>query len=230
MKGLIVASLFVAGTAAAQAPGEVYESEPVAPPGMAPVVAQPQPQPPPPPPPPKDRRWSVGLGIGSLSLAPHHQPDNSSDFSLGMIALRWRPFRHLELELALSGGGTSEDSYEQREVSQGVFALRWRFNPQAKWNLWAMAGMGSLTVTDTNYGEGVQQSTLQFGLGLERRWNRFALQLEGRLVGVAPPEEEDVPPMADVRQPGQPTPPYESTPMADGWKGGQLVLSGNFYF
>jgi len=191
------------------------------PPGMAPVAPPPQEAPPPPPPP--ERRWSIGLGIGSLNIAPHHDPESENVFSVGMIAVRWRPFRHLELELALSGGNTDSESDKQREVSQGVFALRWRFNPQSKWNIWAMAGMGTLKVSDAYYGEGPEQSTLQFGLGLERRWSRFALQLEGRIVGVAPPDDEDT-------MPSYPNQSYDSGYVNDGWKGGQLVLSGNFYF
>ena len=61
-----------------------------------------------------------------------------------------------------------------------MLSLRYRFSPQRNWNWWLGAGMGSLAVT---YGgdsddavDAAQQSTLQFAVGLERRWSRFALQ------------------------------------------------------
>src|SRR5262245_25914184 len=103
--GVVIASLFVGGSAFAQALGdtEVATDEAVAPPGMAPTVA------PVPAPPPPERRWSVGLGFGSLGLAPHHDPENESHFSVGQIAVRYRPWRHLEIELALSGGTEKYD-------------------------------------------------------------------------------------------------------------------------
>ena len=238
--GLIVGSLFVAGTAFAQAPGEVYGSdsgsapgaESVSPPGMVPVA-----QPPPPPPPPvRERRWSVGLGIGGLSLSPH-QSEESTDFNLGMIAVRWRPWGHLEAELAFSGGSESGDEYYDApsEFSQAVFALRYRFNPLSKWNFWAMAGMGTMTVKKQYEDQGPSQSTLQFGGGLERRWTRFALQAELRIVGVAPVDQGDAPSVmvsGDVKTPGEPVPPNQpdSSMYGHGWRGGQFVLTGNFYF
>jgi len=224
--GLIVASLFVVGTAYAQAPGEYEE---VAPPGMAPPVA-----PAPPPPPPREQRWSVGLGVGSLGLAPHHDPENESHFSIGQLAVRWRPWRHLELELALSGGGEKlQDGTEgDREVGSGVLGLRYRFNPHARWNGWLMAGMGSLTVSykDATDDErkALKQSTLQFGGGIERRWTHFALEAELRAVGVAPLENKDQPMTTVITTSTMTTPPPTTT--VDGWKGGQLTISGNYYF
>jgi len=236
--GVALASLFMAGTAYAQAPGdtdEVAAEGEIAPPGMAAPVA---PQPPPPPPPAPERRWSVGLGLGSLGLAPHHDPENETHFSIGQIAVRYRPWRHLELELALSGGGEKYDdgSDGDREVSSGVLALRYRFNPLKKWNLWLMAGMGGLTVSPKDATDeerkALGQSTMQFGVGLERRWTRFALQAELRAVGVAPIDGyEDQPVM--TTQPvssTMPVPPATTTYYGDGWKGGQLAITGNYYF
>ncbi|HUS26999.1 MAG TPA: hypothetical protein VMZ53_00765 [Kofleriaceae bacterium] len=244
--GLVLGSLVLCGlssAAYAQAPGDYYEGdETLAPPGMAPEVA---PDPAPAPPPVRQRRWSVGLNFGGLNVAPHTQPENESEFGVGQLALRYRPWRHLEIELALGGGREQlEDGTEgEREVSTSVLALRYRFNPQKRWNWWLMAGMGSFAVTNQwasdDEKEAAVQSTLQFGVGLERRWHRFALQLEIRAVGVAP-NEDDMTVYdgggAVPTAPGEtmePTPPPKDptySPAADGWKGGQTTIGASYYF
>ena len=238
--GFVLAPLLVSSVAYAQAPGDYYEEGSGAP-GITPVVVAPT------PPPPKPRRWSVGLGIGSVNLAPHVAPENETEFSVGQLAVRYRMTRHLELELAFAGGREQvHDEYEgkregDREVSQAVLGLRYRFNPQRKWNLWVMAGLGSLAVTHHEASDEerdyAQQSTLQFGAGLERRWSRFALQLELRAVGVAPHEREgfdDAPVVTEPTRPGMetPLPPEQdmTTYANDGMSGGQVILSGNYYF
>jgi hypothetical protein len=238
---VVLASLFVATTAYAQAPGDYTEDQTAAPgevvaaPGMvAPVVVVPT------PPPPKPRRWSVGLGVGSLSLAPHSAPDVETEYGVGQLAVRYLATRHLEIELALSGGHEKmEDGKDgDREVNQGVLALRYRFSPGRRWNWWVMAGMGSLAVTQHEATKEERdlaaQSTLQFGAGLERRWSRFALQLEMRAVGVKAHDVEDAPVAGGtlVDAGGLMTPPKEpmTTDAGDGMAGGQMVLSGNYYF
>ncbi len=231
---VVLASLFVATTAYAQAPGDYYEEGSGAPGMVAPV----DPAVVPTPPPPKPRRWSVGLGVGSLSLAPHSAPDVETEFGLGQLAVRYLATRHLEIELAFAGGREKLDdgSEGDREVSQGVLALRYRFSPGRRWNWWLMAGMGSLAVTregatkdERDY---AQQSTLQFGAGLERRWQRFALQLELRAVGVKAHDVEAMPVRGTITgADGMALPPEDvATDAGDGMAGGQLVFSGNYYF
>jgi hypothetical protein len=230
---VVLASLFVASSAYAQAPGDYDEGT------GAPGMAEPQVVAPTPPPPP--RRWSVGLGIGSLSLAPHDAPDAKTEYGVGQIAVRYLATRHLEIELAFGGGREQLDDGNEgsHEVSQGVLALRYRFSPQHTWNWWLMAGLGSLAVTHTDATDdehdAAQQSTLQFGAGLERRWSRFALQLELRAVGV---KAHDAPEAMPVRggvetDPDGMVPPPDVYPVSDagdGKSGGQLIISGNYYF
>ena len=237
---VILGSLVVASTAYAQAPGDysgdAEYGEDIAPPSMAPVVAPAVVVAPPPP----QRRWSVGIGFGNLELAPHTAPDASTDFDIAQLYVRYRPWRHIELELALGGGHETDGEYSDgyRDVSSAVLSVRYRFSPHRRWNWWLMAGMGSLAVTNEYASdeerEDAGQSTLQFGAGIERRWTRFALQFELRAVGVAPHETGD---MAPKVEPAYPTnvmtpPPDYSTPdrSNDGWAGGQFVLSGNYYF
>ncbi len=235
---VILGSLVVASTAYAQAPGDYsgdgeYGGD-IAPPSMAPVVAPVVVAPP-----PRQRRWSVGLGFGNLELAPHSAPDNSTDFDIAQLYVRYRPWRHLEIELALGGGHETDGEYNDgyREVSTAVLALRYRFSPHRRWNWWLMAGMGSLAVFNEGTADEDRddaQSTLQFGAGIERRWTRFALQFELRAVGVAPHETDDMAPKAEPVYPTntmQPPPDYTTTDRAhDGWAGGQFVFSGNYYF
>jgi len=237
---LVLASLFVAATAYAQAPGDYEEGTGA--PGMAtPVVVVPT------APPPPIRRWSVGLGFGSLSLAPHSAPDVETQYSVGQLAVRYLATRHLEIELAFGGGSEQlEDGQKgDREVSQGVLALRYRFSPGRTWNWWVMAGMGSLAVTHTEATKQerdlAEQSTLQFGAGLERRWSRFALQLEFRAVGVKAHDAADAMPVGGTltdaggmtKTPEMPVPPPGTTTTndaGDGMAGGQMVITGNYYF
>lgn len=238
--GLVIVPLLLATSAYAQAPGDDsqapadYQDGDIAPPGMAPpapVVVTPAP-------PPRVRRWSLGLGLGSLSVAPHHAPDAGTEFSVGQLAVRYLATRHLELELAMSGGDESTDGYAgDREVHSMVLGARYRFQPQHRWNWWLMAGMGSFAVnsqsaSDQERSDAVQ-STLQFGLGIERRFNRFAIQLEGRAVGVKPNDEGDMATSVPVKSDDpnmQPPPPLYPTATRDGWAGGQITISGNFYF
>jgi hypothetical protein len=235
---VVLASLFVATTAYAQAPGDYAEGtaapdEAVAAPGtVAPVVVVPT------PPPPKPRRWSVGLGVGSLSLAPHNAPDVETEYGIGQLAVRFLATRHLEIELAFGGGAEKLEDGEEgdRQISQGVLALRYRFSPGRRWNWWLMAGMGSLSVTRAEptkeEREQAEQSTLQFGVGLERRWSRFALQLEMRAVGVKAHDVEEMPVGGAIVDGQMLPPPKEPTTTSahDGMSGGQLVFSGNYYF
>jgi hypothetical protein len=233
---LVLASLFVATAAYAQAPGE-YEEGTGAPGMSEPVSVAPT------PPPPRPRRWSVGLGFGSLSLAPHNAPDVKTEYGVGQIAVRYLATRHLEIELAF-GGGTEkmEDGSEgYREVSQGVLAARYRFSPGRTWNWWVMFGMGSLAVVDKDASDDArdqaEQSTMQFGAGLERRWSRFALQLELRAVGVKAHDVDEMPVsggvVVDTDTGGMAVPPEKeptTTSAHDGMSGGQIILSGNYYF
>lgn len=234
---VILASLLLASTAYAQAPGDYYggdygpSEEQLAAPSMVPVVA----------PvvvaaPSRVRRWSVGLGLGALELAPHSNANATTNFDIAQIYVRYRPWRRLEIELALGGGGETnyaDGTYGHREVSSAVLSLRYRFNPQRRWNWWLMAGMGSLAVTRQGASdaelEAAYQSTLQFGAGVERRWRRFALQFEIRAVGVAPHETEQMQIAPDIRV--ESTQPVAPSGHADnGMAGGQFVFSGNYYF
>jgi hypothetical protein len=233
MKLLVLAPLVIASTAYAQAPGDYYGDASIAPPGMVPEAAPEFV----PPPPPRLRRFSIGLGIGHASLAPHSAPDQTTEFDVGQIAIRYLVRRNFEIELALTGGGETRDdgSEGSKELSQAVLAVRYRFSPQRRWNWWLMAGMGTLAVTNVyasdDERDAANQSTLQFGVGMERRWSRFSIQGELRAVGVAKNDDMDDVPQADI--PVSSMDPYPETVGrmdAGGKKGGQFAITANYYF
>jgi hypothetical protein len=234
---VVLVPLLVAATAHAQAPGAYYDD--LSPPGMAPagdcacdvVAAAPM----------RPRRWSVGLNVGFVELAPHHARHDTTEYSLAQLAVRFRATRHLELELALGGGREQlAGGYDgDREVHSAVLAVRYRFRPEARWNWWLMAGLGTLSVTpfwaSDAEREAAQQSTLQYGVGVERRFRRFAIQAELRAVGVAPSDDrQDYPVVTEPYPDGsrmEPWPPGIA-PAAPGYgmAGGQFTIGGSFYF
>jgi opacity protein-like surface antigen len=207
---IVVASVLASSMAFAQAPGQV---EPVAAGAPAPAPLT---------------RWSVGVGFGGVSLAPHAMQDNPTDFHIAALAVRYRPWRHIELELSIAGGGEVERdgvTYD-RTISEGVLAARYRFWPGQHFDGWLMAGFGALSIErpelDDEQRDKATKATLQLGAGVEYRWERFALQLEVRAVGVRRDEDE----VNDYQDSSMTTTTYG----ADGWSGAQGVLSGNYYF
>ncbi len=227
---LAVAPVLAAATASAQVPGgdyyggDYYRGPSATPPSayVAPYVA--------PPPPPRPTRWSVAASIGSMTLAPDDSPENEVDFAIGQLSVRYRGWRHLELELAFAGGkqklpedmvrdGGSDDG--DLRMEHITFAARYRFNPHQRWNWWLMAGLGSTTVAHKDapqeQAEANQRGHGLVGIGLERRWNNFALQLEGKAIFVGPTEEEQMNADANGTEP-------------TGISGGSLTLGGALYF
>ena len=222
-----VIALLLAATsiARAQAPGE-----------MAPSAA------PPPPPPgfvcagaaPIDvmaNRWAVGLGIGSLSLAPKSAPDNKTDFGIGELSLRFRATYHLELEAAFGGGREQlkDGSQGNLEARTAVLAARYRFAAAQHLNWWLMGGIGGISVaqdgaTDQQF-QDAQRPLGELGIGLERRWTQFALHVELRAIGVGPRKDQTQP----VAQTMTTNPPPAMT-TDDHLNGGQLTIGASYYF
>jgi hypothetical protein len=233
MLRLVAATAFlVAATAAAhaQAPGDV----PVSAPGM--MMG-------PPPPPgfvgagagPVDvmgNRWAVGLSLGSLSLAPQDAPDAETRFGIGELSLRFRVTPHLEVEGAFGGGrqqlqdGTQGDL----EIHTGLLAARYRFSPAEHWNWWLMGGLGAVAIaqhgaTDQTF-QDAERPMAALGIGLEHRWQQFALHAELRGVGVGPHDDGGQP----KAQPLTMTTDFVAPTTADHLSGGTLTLGASYYF
>ena len=237
---LSVVPLFATATAYAQAPGEWSpetsrdgQPPPYAPVGYAqPSYAQPPPTVAPPEAPPVvNRRWSVGLNLGQTELtAKTEYSEESATFGTGALALRYRPWQHLELEFTIGGGSQSVDEDKngyrapdgtELAIATGTLAARYRFNPGAKWNWWLLAGVGATTVarkdaTDEEV-DAAQRPHCTIGVGIERRFNRFALQFELRALAVGQTEEEMQ--LAD-----------QGIMTTDGLSGGNFSFGASYYF
>lgn len=182
-----------------------------APPG-APTYAPPPPTylPPPPPPtvacacgggitgrparPPREsvmeNRWAIGLSFGGMGLAADGA-DTATDFSIGELALRFRVTRHLELEVSAGGGRerTADDQDGDLAIAEAALAARWRFNPEGRWNLFAMGGIGGASVVRHDASDEERSHAthplIMGGVGIERRFRHFAFQAEARLIAIA---------------------------------------------
>jgi opacity protein-like surface antigen len=231
---LIIASLFVAGTAYAQAPDE--SNPPVAAPGMvAPVVVAPIavaarcgdciPV--------MANRWSVGLSIGGMGLAPQSASDDKTNFSIGELAVRFRATPHLEIELAVGGGRQNDNGMDgDLEVNTAAIALRYRFMPYRKWNLYALAGIGGASVVSHEASDQERNDAtrplFELGFGIERRFTHFALsaELRGVALGETKAESDAMPVTTDAST----TMPPPATTSTDKLSGGQFTIGASYYF
>jgi hypothetical protein len=228
-----VVALLLAATsiARAQAPGEMEPSAAPPPPppgfvcaGAAPIDVM-------------ANRWAVGLGLGSLSLAPKDSPDAKTDYAIGELSIRFRATYHLELEAAFGGGRQQQKDGSQGnlEAHTGVLAARWRFAPSQHWNWWLMGGVGGVQVaphgsTDQQFKD-TERPMGEFGIGLERRFQQFALHVELRAVGVGPRNDNSQTAPQPVKQTmttNPPAPPAMTTD--DHLQGGQLTIGASYYF
>jgi opacity protein-like surface antigen len=220
---LSLAPLFAAATAHAQAPGQWAEP----PPGYGGYAPTPDMPPPPPPPPPLPGRFSIGLNMQSATFSPN-TPDtagvvDSADFNGGSIAVRYRPWRKVELELTLGGGRQTLDGGAEGDLAMatGTLAARYRFNQQNQWNWWLLLGVGATTIArhDATQEEidAAQRPHLAAGIGLEYRFTNFALQVEARAMGLGQTPDEMK--LAD-----------QGVYTNDGISGGMMTLGASYYF
>jgi hypothetical protein len=232
MRTLLAASILAAGsvtTAFAQAPGD-FSGDASGAPGMVPVqqpgvAASPCAS-------GRDvmaDRWAIGLSIGALGIAPDSTPASTANFDLGELSLRFRMTPHLELEGALGGGHMTyaDGSQSTMKLQTAALSLRYRFAVERNWNWWLMGGFGiAAMVDDSATQEQTNQATRalgQFGLGLEHRWNHFALQAELKGVGMGETRAERAGTVA--------SPPYVGrTASGDTLSGGVFSLGASYYF
>jgi hypothetical protein len=224
--------LLVAATAHAQAPGEMapMDAAPgagpstVAPAGYAaaevPVMAN---------------RWAVGLSVGSLSVSPQDQPDNKTEFAVGSLSIRYRATYHLEVELAMAGGqeklqdGTQGD----RQVNAGLIGLRYRFAADRHWNWWLGGGLGALSVTQVGATDQERQDAQRpigaLSIGLEHRWQQFALDAELRGFSIGQRQDQATT-MPVASGSNVMTPPANGAAPDQSGGGGSLTIGASYYF
>lgn len=218
----VLVPLLVAATANAQAPGETPVEAPVTVTVPAPEVAV------------MANRWAVGLSAGSVSIAPKDQPDNKTDFGIGQLSLRYRATYHLELELAVGGGREQlqDGTQGSRETNIGMLGLRYRFCADRHWNWWLGGSIGSISVTQTGATDQEKQDAQRplgaLAIGVEHRWQQFALHAELRAFGVGEPKNQDqtMPVVTNAQQ----QPPAMTSPSSDQQSGGMFTIGASYYF
>lgn len=239
---LSLAPLLAAGTAFAQAPGE-----------MSPAPAPPQPPPPQGPvapgapagdpcarPPVMAHRWAIGASVGGLAVTPDEAPEgNESQFRVAELAVRYRASRRIELELAMSGGRQVLDDDTEGDLATGSvsFGIRYRFMPEHRWSWWVMGGIGGTVVErhDSTEAErdGAARPLIMAGIGVERRFRRFALQAELRMMGMGQRDDAGDPvPVTGggVTSPQPRLPASAVTTQAEQLSGGMFTLGASYYF
>jgi hypothetical protein len=229
---VIAAVLSLAATARAQAPGEMPVSQA---PGASEPIAAPHAS-------VMANRWAVGLALGGLGVTPKDQPDNQANFSVGELSLRFRATLHLELAVAIGGGHESprnDGTTSNRDVGLGALELRYRFAPEQRWNWWLMGGLGALAITDQGATDqqrkDAQRPLGELGIGIERRFERFALHAELRAIGVGPDRSAQLQPVTGgaMAAPSQTTMPVPTGPApmsSQGSSGGELTIGASYYF
>lgn len=216
--------LLAASTAAAQAPGDYTQPPP-------PPVAYP---PPAMPVPARDpvmaHRLSVGVSVGSQTLAP--QDGAETRFVIGELAVRLRATRHLELELAMSGGREDvEEMDDALAIGSITGALRVRLNPADSWNWYVMVGAGGAVVERREstqlQRDNATRALGMIGLGVEKRFSQFALQGELRAIGMGPRADSVQVAAEDAPLPRAPS---DATRDAEELAGAMFTLGASYYF
>jgi hypothetical protein len=241
-----------------------YAPPPYAPPSYAPPPYAPAvPDAPPPEVAPMAHRWALGLSFGGLGVAPE-VPEGAAEgpetqFRVAELSVRYRASRRIELSLAMSGGREVLKDDTDGDLATGtvMLALRYRFMPERRWNWFLTGGFGG-TVVESHTANAAQRDAAQrplgmLGIGLERRFRRFALQAELRMVGLGQRNDSsgDMP-VPDVGGAGSggggstggepppkplPTGPQQLLPAnsaaavrADSLDGGMFTLGASYYF
>jgi hypothetical protein len=221
---LALSSLVLVPTLAfAQAPGSYYAQPPSQTSPVEPVIVHPVREIE-----PMADRFAVNVNLGGFSIAPEDADEGQeSEFSIAELQLRFRATRRLEVFLAFAGGRQQLDNDEEGELAmdQVTLGLRFNFRPAHHWNWYLMGGFGSTLIAPHDTPEEVRDDMRRghavFGIGLEHRWQRFALSAELR--GIAVAEDEEMVRTQPVRFDGN---------LMDGRElgGGQFTLGGSFYF
>jgi hypothetical protein len=188
-------------------------------------------------------RLAVGLSIGQFSVAPKAAPDAKSEFGIGQLSLRYRATYHLELELALGGGQEKlmDGSAGDREVQMAALGLRYRFAAAQNWNWWLMGAVGAVSIASKNADDidrkNAQRPMGELGIGLERRFNHFALQAELRATGTGQTQADrqmvgvtTVDPNGMKVTTPPPNPTGTPTSSTDQLSGGMFTIGASYYF
>ncbi len=194
----LFALLAVTTVAHAQPPGEAQPQQPQPPSVM-------------------DRRWAITAGIGSLGLEPDRDGADNTSFGIIDLGGRFRIRRSIEVGLSIYGGGTKGD------IGTGGLYIdgRYRFMAERPWNVFALLSLGVASVSDKEATEDEKRGrgSVRIGVGVERRFRAWSIDLQLRLMGIAKNKEVDTVPMTVAEDLAK-----------SKLSGGSLTLGGSFYF
>jgi hypothetical protein len=178
-----------------------------------------------------------------MGVAPEGAAEGTeAEFRITELAVRYRATRRLELEVAMSGGRQVLADDVEGDLATGsvTLALRYRFRPEQRWNWFVVGGFGGTIVASHKSTELERDDATRplglLGIGIERRFRRFALQAELRAVGLGPrADATGDAPVADgggggPSRPLPRLPASAATVYADELSGGAATIGASYYF
>jgi len=211
---VLTAALSIHAAAAhAQAPGDCACA---APPDAVVVVAE------------APRRFGVSLRLSGLGLHPTATPEDHADFSGGGLAVSYRINRRWGIEVAAEQlAEQAEGAPTGRELQAGSLSAIFHLRPGARWDGYLIAGLDAVAEVTDRSADPTSYVGAHVGAGLERRFGRFAVSAELRLLGLSPAQRETAGSMEPARYSATDT---MDPAVDDGLSGGQVSLAGTYYF
>lgn len=171
-------------------------------------------------------KLGVGLRIGSLGLESSADPERTIELGGGGLHLGYRLGARWTLELNLEGMSGAQEDGRFRETSMATLGARLHLAPLRAWDWYLAAAIGGARdrILAGDQGSDVMyefsEGVIQLGGGVARRWDRFSLGAELRLIGMTRNDEQlDGPQFAGKDGP---------VPLESG--GGQLSFTGSYFF
>jgi outer membrane protein with beta-barrel domain len=171
-------------------------------------------------------RWSIGLDLSSISLGDKSSPDAKSQWGGGGIQIGYRLFPRWELGLDLTGATEKlADGSDGRRLSLPMLTAKWHPSPYARWDFYALAGLGAAAIFDANdTNPKADRASAALGVGVERRFGHLGISAELRAIGISPVNADDRPqamPLASTTT---------TSPIDQGYGGGSFALAAAYEF
>ena len=177
-------------------------------------------------------RWSVGLDIGSVSTQLANTANDPTNYDVGELSLRFRISPRFELEGVIGGGGEAQRDNNQgnRTIQTASLNARIRFNPYGHWNWFLMGGIGEVAMSYDGASkdeiDASRRPMVSLGVGLEHRWNQFALQAQLKFGAIGPTKNDQM--VATPQADGSVG--YTSSNTDDTYTAGTFTIGAGYYF
>jgi hypothetical protein len=169
------------------------------------------------------QKIGVALRVGSLGLGERDSAEHQ-EVSTGGLGVRLRVSRRLELEAAIDHGEPRDGSGDRVSITSATAAALLQLRPDAPLGGYLLAGLGATT---RQWGEDGPKDTrghLAVGAGVEYRFRHLVIGAEVRLLALGEGDRD-----AEVEPAGL-SAAAPSGEERDGLGGGQVTLSGGWYF